>query len=195
MKQLRLIFEDEPSDPLSAHYNYSSSEKKQLRMYSVDSSINNDLWNKHQHKHSVYSSHRVDTAPFDSIVNKHKTPHALTLYSSSRHDPENLKNSEGIVHHPAYLSASTDKNVAHNMIKNNQYDARGQEYQHIYKIHVPAGHPGAYVGEHSAMSHEKEFILPRGTNLRHIKSSKEHVSGEGFGDETWTRHTHEMEIA
>jgi len=160
VKQLRLIFEDEPSDPLSAHYNYSSSEKKQLRMYSVDSSINNDLWNKHQHKHSVYSSHRVDTAPFDSIVNKHKTPHALTLYSSSRHDPENLKNSEGIVHHPAYLSASTDKNVAHNMIKNNQYDARGQEHQHIYKIHVQPDTLGPMLGNIAQCHTRRNSFFP-----------------------------------
>lgn len=45
--------------------------------------------------------------------------------------------------------------------------------RHILKIHVPKGHPGAYVAPHSQHPHEREFTLPPGTKM-HIHHEPEY---------------------
>jgi hypothetical protein len=72
----------------------------------------------------------------------------------------------GIVNHPAYLSTSLDKNIAKGFARSHAVSSDN----HILKIDVPKGHEGAYVAHIGGMSKEKEFILPRGLNMR-IKST------------------------
>ena len=71
-------------------------------------------------------------------------------------------NSEGILHHPAYLSTSLNKSTAKRF---SPHDNKNEK--NVLKIHVPEGSSGSYVGHISFNPKEKEFILPAGTNLKY----------------------------
>ena len=96
----------------------------------------------------------------DNLVNQHKTPHKLDVYTgiNEKHAralqtaAENSKTSKFKMVHPAFLSTSIDKRIAHGFGSG----------EHVIHIKVPKGHPGAYVEKHSSLPGEKEFILPRG---------------------------------
>ena len=166
-------------DSLSPHYQgFTSSHLHHLKYYQKDSlDLNSFLWNKHKDNEDFKNldsrdsaNWESDAASMDSAVHQHKTPSKLVVWSGTRHDPRQLKNEQGVVHHPAFLSTSLNTTVARNFAPPmNQGD--GTNHQHILKIHVPKGHPGAYVANISRYG-EKEFILPRGTNLQHIKSEE-----------------------
>jgi hypothetical protein len=149
-------------------HNYNDSHQSKL--------MNGYLWEKHKDPEGFPHNETTETniRKLDSAIHEFKTPHKLAVYSGTKHDPRELKNSEGIVHHPAYLSTSIDESVGnrfagYNASKDNQNIA----HEHVLKIHVPKGHPGVYVpskGSNAFYDTEKEFILPRGTNLKHIKT-------------------------
>jgi len=130
----------------------------------------------------------------DAAINLHKTPHKLAVWSGTGIDPREHMNSEGIVHHPAYLSTSLSPYIAKGFaINSRQYKLEGNElHTHLMKIHVPKGHPGAYVA-HLKNPDEKEFILPRNTKLKHIKTDTEQESF-GYGSRKYFTHVHHMKV-
>lgn len=169
--------------------------------------INSELWENHQHNERWKNDKtfkKIDTdnpqiKKLDKIISDHKAPKTFHVYSSTRHDPEKLKNSEGIVHHPAFLSTSISKGVATSRDVNAKRESNGDEHLHVIHMDVPEGHPGIYVAHKSTSKYhgEKEFILPRGLNLRHIKTTTTKQKGyDSWNDRTNTVHTHlhQMEI-
>jgi hypothetical protein len=100
------------------------------------------------------------TEVMDSGMERHKTPHKLTVYSGIKYDPGEKMDKNKIVHHPSYLSTSLDKFTAKGF-------SNCTTNKHVLKIHVPKGHPGAYVDHFSENPGEKEFILPRNTKLKY----------------------------
>ena len=206
----------ELSNKLTNHYGdllKKTEHSKALQSYTVKSySINNDLWNNHEKKgefspefaaHSpgsaktAYLAMKENTRPLDKALKDYKTPHELSVWSSSIHDPRIKKNSEGLMHHPAYLSTSIYKPVAMNRDINSKEDDSGDYHHHILKIHVPEGHPGAYVNHISSHPGEYEFLLPRGLNLKHIHTDHQKTTIYNYYKEKYaTKHTyiHHMEI-
>jgi len=196
---------------LSKHYNRFNLDEKtidSIQHYSSDSShINGHLWNNYKNKvksmNTVpdYDVKKIQNTieNLDSAMKSHKTPHELTLWSGSKHDPRDWMDKNSIVHHPAYMSTSLVSNksaqfASYNpkIIDKGNFLGNKHEIRNIYKIHVPEGHPGMYIGHISSLSSEREFLLPRGTNLRHIKTEY-HSPDRGQYGKIHTK-VHHMEV-
>jgi hypothetical protein len=183
---------------LTNHYkteNFNRNETEAIENYTDNSQpINRYHWNKHKgierHKDSENKNKEI-TEHLDSALDKHKTPEDMTVYSGTIHDPRKLKNSKGIVHHPAFISSTIKKHVADKFATGNQQldDDGYTNHRHILSINVPKGHSGVYVDHMSSNKDEKEFILPRGTNLKHL-----HTDSEEKNEFDVVRHIHHMEI-
>jgi len=162
-----------------------------LKDYTASSgNINSYLWEKHKNPSLEKPELDVKVNQLDNTINSHSTPEAMTVWSKSRHDPRALKNDQGVMHHPAFMSTSIQKNVAtgqyatRNVVK----DDKGIAHQHVYKIAVPKGSKGVYVPDkHNIDDRAKEFILPRGTNLKHIRT-------ETKEDDHMHHHVHHMDL-
>ena len=168
--------------------------KKALDAYTNNSRTINDYhWKKA--KGSRVPNENIDekSRDLDSIIHSHKTPKKMVVYSGTKHDPREIKDENNIVHHPSYLSASLDKDVA-KQFGDRLATRKGEMlYKHVLKIHVPEGHPGAYIAHSGlALKSEMEFMLPRGTNMKHIRTETK-VDPE---ETMWrtTTHTHHMEV-
>jgi len=182
------VKEREEDENWDAHYllnpqTFSKKDNQALHEYTKASLVHNDyLWHKHNKTlnqseyHPNLPSHherfeRDELKPLDNAIKRQTIPENMTLWSSTIHDPRVLKNSENIVHHPAYLSTSIHKYVAVNRDINSQEDAKGNVHHHILRIHVPKGTHGAYLANVSEYGKEHEVLLPRGQNLRYLKTS------------------------
>jgi hypothetical protein len=176
---------------LANHYKFDKSHHDDFKGYVEGSkTVNASLWNSRNNDHNLIgdeTNSRIKN--LDSALSLHKTPQDMTVYSGSIHDPRKMKNSEGIVHHPAYLSTSLNKNVAQRFSTLNQtYDVDADKpAKHLYKIKVPQGSSGAFIAHHSHLPGENEFILPRGTNLKHEKTESRETPTKIF-------HTHHMSV-
>jgi hypothetical protein len=160
---------------LMNHYQYEPEEIKNIKDYTTkthegsgSARLNSYLWRKHHDKSEHDELYEKRKQNLDKIMKMHKTPEEMHVYSGITYDPRNKMNSEGIVHHPAYLSTSLNREVARTF---NRWDNDSKQFN-MLKIHVPKNHPGIYVGNHTKWKSEKELILPRGINLKHIKSEK-----------------------
>ena len=182
---------------ISPHYKFNKDEKQYLNNYSLGSSINSYLWDKHKGtvvKDRNSKNNDLYTKKMDEVIKNHKTPRDFTVYSGTKHDPTKLKNSEGIVHHPAYISTSLKKDTAIDFASNHQtHDEEGNIHNHILKIHVPKGHSGAYIANISKMKGEKEFLLPRGLNMK-ITGYHNEKYPRGNSGKNNIYHIHHMEI-
>jgi len=176
---------------LADHYKMDKSYHNDINDYTGGSrSINGVLWNSHKGNYDdalVKSNESIKN--LDNALSLHKTPQKMTVYSGSKHDPRKMKNAEGIVHHPAYLSTSLKRNVAEKFSTMNQtYDESvDKPARHLYKIKVPQGSSGAFVAHHTVFPDENEFILPRGTNLKHEHTQSRETPTKIF-------HTHHMSV-
>ena len=175
---------------LKKHYKYpdiSKDEYTAIRRHQMTSlRVNHYLWETHKRntqpsnpvaKDQDMDEYNIDEAKerigyLDNAMKHHKTPSKLTVYSGSIHDPREHMNSDKVVHHPAYLSTSVDQKVAHDRA----YIKSEGGTIHVFKIHVPKGHPSIYcpgVNTPSSLTtEEKELILPRGSNLKYMKTVK-----------------------
>jgi hypothetical protein len=180
---------DEETDPLhsslSRHYKFNDkNHKDNIYKYTTDSyAVNNHLWKKNKNLEETDDEKENFNHPLtpkinhlDSALNKHKTPHSLTVYSGTRHDPNKLKDENGIVDHPSYLSTSLSLGMGKSFAEVQKGNIR-----HVMCINVPKDHPGAYVANISDKPEEREFILPRGTRLKHegtdVHSEKHKIYG------------------
>ncbi len=194
---------------LTKHYSdllTDKTAKSNITNYTEHSHyINTYLWSKHKQPDSYKKTNEINSIDkhaestiknINKILHSHKSPENMTVWSSSIHDPEKLKNKEGIVHHPAFLSTSTYRHVALNRDINQVDDKDYNLHHHVYKIHVPQGSPGAYVDHISKYPGEYEFLLPSGQNLRHIKTTTTHTPYKhySFGMKKKYLHIHEMEL-
>ena len=153
-------------DRLSKHYDKDMHVK---RLTQMSRPVNKNLWNHHNHDEEL--ENKDEHSRYDKGLTKQKTPQAFHVYSGIRRHPNSYNEGKeipkkGIVlHHPAYLHTSLDHGIAQDFARTTHND-ENQKETHVLKIHVPKGHHGAYTGHYSAHPHEKEFILPRGHNLR-----------------------------
>jgi hypothetical protein len=94
------------------------------------------------------------------------------------------------------MSTSLSRSVAHRFIKSNEIenDDSLEFHHHMLHIHVPKGHPGAFVDGISENQKEKEFILPRGTNLKHKFTHTYLKKAKSLGDREAYYHIHHMDI-
>ncbi len=169
---------------LKNHYTGLDKHHDTLRNFTKDSlPINSSLWDKTNVKADEVKN-------LDAAISLHKTPEAFTVWSKTRHDPRLLKDKNDMVHHPAYISTSIQKHIPETSFasRNKVFDAEGNEHHHILKIAVPKGHAGVYIpDEHSIDNRAKEFILPRGLNIKYKDTNTQKDRHRFY-------HTHEMEL-
>jgi hypothetical protein len=181
---------------LIEHYKHPNPyHEETLNDYSNSSETLNDYhWNLHHKKVSKNSSFEKSSKVMDDALSAEKTPHPITLYSGTQADPRKRKNKEGIVHHPAYLSTSISKDVAKGFARSKSTQRQGikEEHAHILKINVPKEHNGSYIERISDCPTEQEFVLPRGVNMKHIKTVKSKPTP--YYHRSIVYHTHHMEI-
>jgi len=190
---------DKLHEDLIAHYNkrFEPDHLKSIKDYvSGSRKLNDYQWRKT--KRSTVNNNILEkkSTRLDSVLNNNKTPKKFVVWSGTKHDPREKKNNEGIVNHPAYLSTSLDEHVAGRFaFRNETIDNKKREtHQHLLKIKIPKGHPGAYVARTgNGMEHEKEFILPRGTNLRYLKTDTTTVPRASYRFAKHI-HVHHMEV-
>jgi len=193
------------NDELRDHFKYDDyNHTKALQNYSNSSKeLNNYHWNKSQNSSNVYVNrdNEDDTKKMDKAINHIKAHRDIQVYSGTRHDPRKIKDKDGIVEHPAYLSTSINRSVAENFAKRN--DRQNMEkstvglhvrHRHLLKFTIPKGHPVAHLDYG-----EDEMVLPRGTKLKHLRTTtKVHTvpPADFDGAETleYHNHTHHMKI-
>ena len=192
------LLEDIEHKKLAEHYNnYSDDHKTILKDYGEESSsMNSTLWSRHHGNpyETGENYHKKDFEHMDSAMEAHKTPHEMTVHSGTIHDPRKMKNSEGIVHHPAYMSTSLDPHVAHTFAYR-QATHESSNDMHTLHINVPAGSKGAYTGHLGGTHHisEKEFVLPKGSNLKYHRTDVDY-NGYTRNDQTFDVYHHHMSV-
>ncbi len=171
---------------LKDHYNFPDGDHGIIHRYTIDSHpINN-----HSHALSTGAIKTGDRVALDSSIDKmdsalakHRTPRDLVTYSGVKESPEHtIKKYGNRVKTSRFTSSSLDKRIAYafaeddisSQIKNNS----GYRVRHMLKIHIPKGTPGAYVNHISEHRGEREFILPRNTNMHiHHEPEIDHENG------------------
>lgn len=164
----------------SKHHNMTNYNQhmRSIRDYTGDSTTHNStLWRMHTGElPKALAGHdmREHIGPLDRALKANKITTDVDTYSSTRHDPRTMKNKNGIVHHPAFLSTSVDPMVAvrkdNNATDTELDNGKTRVDHHILHIPVPKGQKGFYVGEnrdYTKYVHEKELILPRGLKMKH----------------------------
>jgi hypothetical protein len=204
MKKLSLILETnwksqaKPkhlNNTLTQHYSkYNDEDKDIIHHYTTSSEdMNNYAWERHQDKkYPIKINHESNQEDMDAALNRHKTPHKLSVYSGIKYDPRNKMDSKGVVEHPAYLSSSLHKHTAKFFSGTDITDKN--VVGHVLKINVPKGHPGGYVEHHTNNPGEEEFILPRGTKLKYRGTQTHQVPYGGVINQATTVHEHSMDI-
>lgn len=169
--QFKLLLENLALEKrLESHYNFKNDDHDRLKYYTDGNAydLNNYLWSKYKTKKGHHSLMRpVEVDNLNKTLNIHKTPENLTVYSGTGHDPRINKNSKGIFHHPAFMSTSLHPHIARLFSSTAGYKHQDNYHYHVLRIHIPKGHPGAYVNHISDFTGQKEFILPSGMNFKY----------------------------
>jgi len=188
--------EDSNIAALTTHYKDADKFSGTFHNYTGESyGINDALWSKHSGKPSILKNPKNEDAgigAMDRATHFKTTPKDITVYSRSMHDPRDLKNEEGIVHHPAFLSSSLRKVVPtayfpdRNVVKKD-----GIYHHHIYHIDVPAGSHGVYINDKHNIDKRgiHEFVLPKGSNLKHVSTNTE---VDDYAGKVVHYHTHHL---
>lgn len=112
------------------------------------------------------------------LINNHigaQTPLSkpLSVYSSTGSTNLTSKNSNNVMHSPAFISSSIDPHMAFK---------RASSGDNVMHFKLPAGYNrGAYVHPHSIYDQEKEFILGNNQKFKHVSSE---VNSDGINVHT-----------
>lgn len=194
VKQFKEDFNSAHVDALDKHlqkhyHQFDGEDKHNIRKYTdISSHVNKHLYDHHglgpgRHEQYIKS--------FDKTLHKHQTPHDIHVYTGvhPEHHLAKIGHKQGanednhikVVHH-GYTSATIHHGVAKSFARatnevstDNEQHHHEEHHRHVIKIHVPKGHPGAYVEHHTMNPYEHEFILPRGTKL-HVHPNPETVT-------------------
>lgn len=149
--------------------------------YTINSNlINKKLWDdkiyRDLDKSSIGSikqiNNNLDTAKNASLN--------FNVFSGVRRDPQELvKNSNGILHHSAFLSTSAEPDAALSFTKPVK-DVDGNPIHHILNITVKKGQKvGAYIGHHSLNPGEKEFLVKANQVMRIHPNPTDYIDKTG----------------
>lgn len=165
---------------------------------SFDTDAYRDLNDKE--RSTLKRGHARKVTALDSFIDNHpRTSHDMVVYHGThRWNPgkESAKHPEGHIHLPAYTSTSIDKHKA-NAFAAGHTHFKTDAGHHILEIHLPKGHKGVYLGSHSIHDDEKEFLLPRGTNLKiHPNPTKmsHTVHGYDYKEKVWKPQQKEVHV-
>ena len=175
---------------LKEHYKIHNKEAiDNIRHYTHNGyeRINGQLWDDHHsslshrladHGKDVHlyndTKHTIDN--IQETLHRYKTPKPMSVYSSITKPL--VPNESKIYHHAGFLSTSIDHMPLGTYTKGISKSSKNPDGSFIHEVHyhtlrikVPKDHPGMYVDHFSENEGEKEFILPHGTNLKHIHTT------------------------
>lgn len=141
-----------------------------LRYYSNGRSMhmNRALWAEHSSEHAKDRVHDRELSfanELDKVVSKHTTKSDMTVFTGvPQKHAERFKNQNKPldVHHPGFLSSSTD---FHQAVRFTGGAPKSGEEKHVLRIHVPKGTVGGSMSGNTYYPKEKEFLFGRGHNL------------------------------
>ena len=156
---------------LSKHYNkYTDHDRSAISKYSQDRS--SGLNERLHYDSPLQDAHRALKKNMDDMVNRHSSPHDMHVYTSAHFNPADEKGRSG-KHIHVRMKAYTSTTINHSVAYNFAVDGRGQHQ--IIKIHIPKGSRGGYIGHHSVWPEEREFVLPRNSQL-HIHPEPDDIT-------------------
>jgi hypothetical protein len=138
------------------------------------------------HRLSKKRSERLDddTKHLDHVTS-HKTSHDFHAYRAfGGHDVSHLEQGD-IIHDKGYTGTSLQTSVPHSIARHEASIRSSVHKTHgvVAYIHIPKGTKGYYLDHHSGTySHEKEFLLHRGTHFK--------VTGHSHDPETNIHYVH-----
>jgi hypothetical protein len=181
-------------DPSRSHsYHYYDQEENLLKeygqtkkslhpeifRYTEDSNyLNRTLWEHFLGTGSDYEDDRIgghNLKILDKALQSRQLPTKLTVFAGVKYNPglEAAKNSYNRLYHPGYTSSSIEpgtglefaSKIKRGRVKEDLFNDDPGD-RHILKIHLPAGHPGEFIGTRSNFDNEKEFLIPRQTTFQ-----------------------------
>ena len=120
--------------------------------------------------------HKSIVSHLKGAMTAYKTPEDMTVSSGIKFDPRShQKDADGPIkiQNDAFTSTSLSKDAADDFIKD-QTTSDNDTERHMIHIDVPKGSHGVYIGHHSKLQHEREFILHPGARL-HVDPTPQHV--------------------
>lgn len=131
---------------------------------------------------SAYYEDRANK--LSNTITKQPAKKDLYVYSGLKGDPSDQKKQHGVKDYfkdnqvikarlPAFTSTSMEPEVARQFVEKHYDSDKDEFHSHFLKIKIPEGsRHGMYVGHHSSVSHENEFILDKNKRL-HIHPEPE----------------------
>lgn len=163
--------------------NYSDKSKQMndaLHDHAAGKKIEDTQFNDpERHERNLSFAHETS-----KVLAKHHTKSDHTVYSGIQQKHAEIfknKNKPTKLHHPGFISTSTDFNQATRFTGGGK---NSKEEHHVLKIHVPKGTQGGSMGGNTHSPKEKEVLLQRGhdievhhkpTIIEHPKHGKIHV--------------------
>jgi hypothetical protein len=120
--------------------------------------------------------HKSIVSHLKAAMTAYKTPEDMTVSSGIKFDPRShQKDADGPIKikNDAFTSTSLSKPAAEDFIRDLDTPEGGRD-RHMIHIDVPKGSHGVYIGHHSSLPHEREFILHPGARL-HVDPVPQHV--------------------
>lgn len=118
-----------------------------------------------------HPNHQNSVDKLDSAINSNKIKKDMVVYSGVKFNPNDIKDENGMIRSPAYISATHNKSLALDYVPT-------QRRSHLLAIHLKAGHPAAHISKVSVWPHEGETLIGRNSTFRHI-GKKRYDIGEG----------------
>ena len=172
---------DQVHEALHGHYDHAGlgdEHKAALASY-TDSSyhLNTKLLKAHREgDEAPREVDNINVGHMDEALSRHTLPHPLTTFSGVKFEPHKTVGENRLLHLPAYTSSSPAVSVARGF-GGTYEDERGTRVRHVLRFKLPEGHHGFYMGDHSEVPGEKEFIMPRGMTVKLSEKPEIHEGG------------------
>ena len=171
------------------HADITEDHAKEVRRYTKGSSmLNKSLIKAHRDGHERFAEWESQGgAGAEAAKSMRKTHEALManmkptgqsvhLFSGVGHDFGEIakQSKDGIIHSPAFISATHNIDVAKVFAHDNMPDGRDGNLAHMVKIHVKPHQKILHASDHSDYPAEHESIVPAGTKLKYSHTSEHH---------------------
>ena len=137
--------------------------------------LNTKLWDDKKYGDLSDSTLTKIKKIHDNLDTAKKASQDFHVFSGVRRDPQELvKDSSGILHHPAFLSTTSEPDVALRFTK------PINDINHVLRIKVRKGqNVGGYIANNSEHESEKEFLIKSNQVLHINQTPTDFINNEG----------------
>lgn len=183
------------NDQINAVRNYTGGSSK-LNKHLFETGGDHDKIN-----HDKMMDYGYDMRQLDAALDQRKAHKDFHVYSGIPFNPNEVKNTDGLIHLPAYTSTSLKfaKAAAFSRNFSDHDDPEHTSHNHILKIHIPEGSKhGGYIDQHSSYKDkEHEFLMKRNSIIRVEPVPETHIASNGIDHvkvHVWNAHIVESGI-